>query len=151
MMSESVNYRLYNAYIRPYLQSILNIYPLLASYKKKQIEGFNRQIYRIIHNWYDARSIEIEHLPKYQSIEELSCTHWNKLTCKILATNPSVIEDVLQHKLSIIYLNEYLLNPSLIKQRREILEQGRIPKNIINRIEQNHISLLDHILCYLQS
>ncbi|CAF1161318.1 unnamed protein product [Rotaria sordida] len=122
-----------------------------ANYKKKQIEGFNRQIYRIMHNWYDARSIEIEHLPKYRSIEELSRIHWNKLTCTILATNPSVIEDFLRHKLSIIYLNEYLSNPSLIKQRREIFERGRIPKNIINRIEQNHVSLLDHVLCFPQS
>jgi hypothetical protein len=113
------------------------MYPLLAKDKKKQLEGLHRQMYRIIHNWYDARNIEIEHLPKYKSIEELSRIHLNKLTCTILETNPSIIEDFLQHKLSIIFLNEYLMtNPSLVKQRREIFERGRIPKNIINRIKQ---------------
>ena len=148
MMSERVNYRLYNAFIRPHLQSILNIYPILAKDKKKQLEGLHRQMYRIIHNWYDARNIEIEHLPKYRSIEELSRIHWNKLTCKILETNPSIIEDFLQHKLSIIFLNEYLTNPSLVEKRREILERGRIPKNIINRIKHNRVTLFDHVLCF---
>ncbi|CAF4677541.1 unnamed protein product, partial [Rotaria sp. Silwood2] len=38
MMSEQVNYRLYNAFLRPYLQSILNIYHILTPSKQKQLE-----------------------------------------------------------------------------------------------------------------
>jgi hypothetical protein len=148
MMSEKVNYCLYNAFIRPYLQSILNIYQILAKDKKKQLEGLNRKIFRIIHQWYDARNIEIENLPKYRKIEDLAHIHWNKLVCTILKTNPSVIEDFLQHKLSIIYLREYLSNPSLSKQRKEIFRKGRIPKNMRKRLTQNRLSLFDHVLCF---
>ena len=78
MLSEQVNYRLYNAYIRPYLQSLLNIYPILTTNKQKQLEGLNRQAFRIIHQWHDARNIEIENLPKYRLICQLTHKHWNK-------------------------------------------------------------------------
>jgi hypothetical protein len=49
MMSEQVSYRLFNAFIRPYYQSILNIYPILTPTKQKQLEGLNRKIFRVIH------------------------------------------------------------------------------------------------------
>ena len=80
MMSEKVNYILYNAFIRPYLQSILNFFPVLSLSKQKQLEGINRSIFRTIHQSYDARNIEIENLPKYKSIMKLTDMHWDKLT-----------------------------------------------------------------------
>jgi hypothetical protein len=79
MMSEQVNYRLYNAFIRPYCQSILNIYPILTPAKQNQLGGLNRKIFRVIHKWFDARNIEIENLPKYQSISKSTYKHWDKL------------------------------------------------------------------------
>ncbi|CAF2851717.1 unnamed protein product [Rotaria sp. Silwood2] len=148
MMSEQVNYRLYNAFIRLYLQSILNIYPILTPSKQNQLEGLNRKIFRVIHQWFDARNIEIENLPKYQSISKLTFKHWDKLIHTILVTNPSIVEDILQHKLSILYLREYLSNPTLATERRKIFGRGRIRKNIRKRLSEDRPSLFDFILCY---
>jgi hypothetical protein len=148
MMSEQVSYKLFNAYIRPYYQTLLNIFPILSTTKQKQLEALNRQIFRTIHCWYDARNIEIENLPKFKPISSLVDLHWNKLINTILRTNPSIIEDFLQHKLSILYLREYLTNPSLITERRNIFDKGRTRNNIISLIYESKPSLLDHVLCF---
>jgi hypothetical protein len=148
MISEEINYRLYNAYIRPYLQSLFNIHPILTSTKQNQLEGLNRKVYRIIHRWYDARNIEIENLPKYQSIAQLTYKHWDNLIQTILETNPSIIQDFLQHKLAILYLDEYLSNPILINERRKIFGRGRTRKNVRKLLTEKHLSLLDHVLCF---
>jgi hypothetical protein len=79
MTCEKINFRLFNAYIRPYYQSLLNVYPILSDGKKGQLEGLNRKIFRIIHNWHDARNIEVTNLTKYRSIAELTAAHWNKI------------------------------------------------------------------------
>ncbi|CAM4874329.1 unnamed protein product [Rotaria socialis] len=49
MMSEQINYKLYNAFTRPYLQSILNFFPILSLTKQRQFEGINRKILKPIH------------------------------------------------------------------------------------------------------
>lgn len=148
MTSEQVNYRLYNAYIRPYYQSLLNFHPILSPSKQNKLEGLNRKIFRTIHRWFDARNVEIENLPKYQSITKLTKMHWDKLIVTILNTNPSIIEDFLQHKLSIVFLQEYLSNPALSQERKQIFERGKIRKNVRKLLSEQHLSLLDHTLCY---
>ena len=50
VLSENVSYRIFNAYIRPYYQLLLNVYPLLSNTKQKHLEALNRQMYRIIHH-----------------------------------------------------------------------------------------------------
>ena len=50
MMSEAVRYRLFNAYIHPYCQSLLNIFPVLSTNKQEQIEALNRQMHRATHH-----------------------------------------------------------------------------------------------------
>ena len=76
MMSEEVSYRLFNAFIRPYYQSLLNIYPILTISKQKQLEAMNRKMFRTIHRWHDANNIKIDNLSKYASISELVNMHW---------------------------------------------------------------------------
>lgn len=90
----------------------------------------SKKIFRTIHQWFDVRNVEIENLPKYKSISKLT------------DTNPSIIEDFLQHKLSIVYLQEYLSNPGLSTERRRIL------KNVRKFLIEGRLSLFDHILCY---
>jgi hypothetical protein len=124
------------------------MHSILTSTKQKQLEGVNRKIFRIIHQWFDARNVEIENLPKYQSISKLTYKHWDKLTQTILKTNPSILEDFLQHKLSIVYLNEYLANPALTNERRKIFGRGRIRKNVRKLLFEGDMSLFDHTLCY---
>ena len=148
MTCEKINFKLFNAYIRPYYQSLLNAYPILSDGKKGQLEGLNRKIFRIIHNWHDARNIEVTNLTKYRSIAELTAAHWNKLTDTIIRTNPSVIQDYLQHKMSILYIYEYVNNPTLAIERKAIFERGRIRKYIWDLITENRMTLLDHILSY---
>ena len=148
MMSESVRYRLFNAYIRPHFQSLLTIFPALSPHKQNQIEALNRQIHRATNQWYDARNIEIEALERYQSIAKLTGNHWQKLAVTILRTNPGVVEDFLQHKQSILYLQDYLTNPSLTKERRSIFGRGRIRKNLTKLITNGSQSLLDYALGY---
>jgi hypothetical protein len=150
MTSEKINFRLFNAYIRPYYQSLLNIYPILTEGKKGQLEGLNRKIFRIIHNWHDAKNIEIMNLPKYRSIVDLTAAHWNKLKDTIIKTNPSVIQDYLQHKMAILYTHEYVNNPTLAKERKTIFERGRMNKYMWKYITENQMTLLDHILSYPQ-
>ena len=148
MTSEKLNYRLFNAYIRPYYQSLLNIYPILTEGKKDQLEGLNRKIFRTIHYWHDARNIEIMNLPNYRSIAELTAVHWKKLKDTIIRTNPGVIQDYLQHKMSILFMQEYLNNPALAKERRTIFDRGRHRKYVLESISENRMSLLDHTLSF---
>ncbi|CAF1660001.1 unnamed protein product [Adineta ricciae] len=148
MTNEKTNLKLFNAYIRPYYQSLLNIYPILSTGKKNELESLNRKIFRIVYTWHDARNVEITNMTKYRSIAELTATHWAKLTNTIIRTNPSVIQDYLQHKMSILYIHEYLNNPTLAKERRTIFERGRIRKYIVNLIKNNRMSLFDHTLSY---
>ncbi|CAF4653727.1 unnamed protein product [Rotaria sp. Silwood1] len=148
MMTEQVNYRLYNAFIRPYLQSILNIYPILTPSKQNQLEGLNRKVFRVMQQWCGATNIEIENRPKYQSISKLTLKHWDKLIHTILVTNLSILVDFLQHKLSILYFREYLSNPTLATERRKMFGTGRFRKNIRNMLSEDRPSLFDFILCY---
>ena len=148
MTCEKLNYRLFNAYIRPYFQSLLNIYPILSEGKKDQLEALNRKIFRIILNWHDARNIEIMNLSKYRSIADLSAVHWKKLKATIIRTNPGVIQDYLQHKMSILYMQEYLNNPALARERRTIFGRGRLRKYMLESISDNRTTLLDHTLSF---
>ena len=146
--NELVNYRIFNAYIRPYYQSLLNIYPILSANKKGQLEGLNRKIFRIINNWHDARNIEVENLTKYRSIGELTAAHWNKLTKTMLVKNPGVIQDYLQHKMSTVYLNDYVKNPLLARDRKTIFRRGRIRKYTLDSLSDNRATLFDLALSY---
>ena len=148
MLSEAIRLRLYYAFIRPHYLSLLNIFPTLLPAKQLQLEAFNRQVFRVIHQWHDARNIEIETLPYYKSVSQLTDTHWQRLINTIQRTNPDVIMDFLQHKLSIVYLYEYLTNASLAKERRSIFGKGRLRKHLWDHVEGNRLSLLDYVLCF---
>jgi hypothetical protein len=148
MLSTEISYRLYHAYIRPYFQSILDIYPILSVTKKNQLEALNRQIFRIIHRWYDATNNEIINLPMYKSIELHTQLHFTKLLSTIIRSNPSVIADFIEHKLYLLYLQEYYLNPALKLEKRKIVGKGRTSKRIRRLLTKCNPTLLDHVLCF---
>ena len=148
VLSETVSYRIFNAYIRPYYQSILNVYPILPNSKRNHLEAFNRQMFRIIHHWFDATNDEISNLPKYKSIDKLTQSHFTKLIPTIITTNPSVICDFLQHKMYLLYIYEYYNNPLLLKEKRTIVNKGRTNKRILNLFENIKSSLFDYVLCF---
>lgn len=148
MLSQEVSYRLYYAYIRPYYQSILNIYPLLSQTKQEHLEAMNRRIFRLIHRWFDALNDEIINIPAYKSIELLTHLHYEKLLSTIIRTNPAIISDFLQHKLYLLYMNEYYTNPLLRKEKRAIVSQGRTSNRIHELITIDRQSLFDKILCF---
>lgn len=148
ILTEEVAYKLYNAYIRPYYQSLLNIFPMLSVTKREKLEALNRKIHRYIHGWHDARNIEINQLTKFKTIDELSQHHWDKLISTIHLTNPNIIRDFLQFKLYLLYLNEYYKNSSLLKEKRRIVQRGRTNKKIINLLNGPKYTLLDFIICF---
>lgn len=148
MLSETVSYQLYNAFIRPHYQSILNIYPILSKSKQNHLEALNRQMFRLIHYWYDALNTEIMHLPKYKSLDNLTQSHWSKITQTIIRTNPSVLSDYIQHKMYVLYMSEYYQNPALLKEKRAIVNKGRTSKKILKLLQNHKYSLFDYTLCY---
>jgi hypothetical protein len=148
MLSEHVAYRLYNAYIRPHYQSILNIYPILSRSKQNRLEALNRQMFRTIHHWYDATNEEISNLPRYKSLEKLSQIHWSNLIPTIVRKNPSVLCDFLQHKMYLLYIYEYYHNPLLTKEKRKIVSRGRTSNRITNLFHIHKSTLFDYALCF---
>ena len=147
MTSEAVAYRLFHAYIRPYYQPILNIYPILAKKKQEHFEALNRQIFRKMHLWYDATVDEINNLPKYKSIGKLTHAHRTRLVPAILGTNPAVLCDLLQHKMYLLYIYEYYHNPVLLKEKRTIMNRGRTSERITQLFHQNRSTPFDYVLC----
>ena len=101
----------------------------------------NRKIFRIIHRWYDATNDETNNLPTFKSMEVLTQTHFKKLLSSIILSNPSTIADYLQHKLYIVFLNEYYTNPVLLKQKREITRRGRTSNRIRKLLSSYNLSL----------
>jgi hypothetical protein len=99
----------------------LNIYPILSKTKQNQLEALNRQMFRIIHSWYDATNYEISNLLKYKSIDKLSQAHWIKIVPTMLRTNPDVLCDFLQHKMYLLYIDEYYNTPLLLEEKRAIV------------------------------
>jgi hypothetical protein len=147
MLSQEISYRLYYAYIRPYYQSILNIYPILPRTKQKQLEALNRRIFCTIHRWYDATNDEITNIPAYKSIELLTHMHFTKLFYTIIHTNPSIIADFIQQKLYLLFLREYFTNPVLIKEKRMIVGRGRTSNRIRQLLSSCNQSLFDRVFC----
>ena len=148
MLSDEVSSRLYHAYIRPYLQTILNIYPVLAHNKQQQMEALNRRIYRVIHRWPDARNNEVMNFPSYKSIEMHTRKFFDKVMNATLTSNPMVIEDYMQFKMYRMYLSEYIDNPLRTKDRGSTMNRGRRPKRIRHVIATNRRTLLDEVLCF---
>ena len=148
MLSQEVAYRLFYAYIRPYYQSVLNIYPILSRTKQQQMEAINRKVFRTIHRWHDATNNEVINLPKYKSIELLTHMHYTKLLHTIIRTNPSIIADVIQHKLYLLFLREYYLNPILLKEKQAMVTRGRTPDRINELLSYCEQSLFDVVFCF---
>ena len=150
MLSEKVSFRLYYAFIRSSYQSLLNVYPILSRTNKEKLEAINRKVFRIIYRWYDATNNEIKNLPIFKSMEVLTQTHFNKLLPSITRSNPSIIADYLQHKLYILFLNEYYTNPALQKQKREITGRGRTSNRIRKLLSSPNLSLsiFDHVFSF---
>jgi hypothetical protein len=148
MLSSKISYRLYHAYIRPYFQSIFNIYPVLSRTKQQQLESLNRKIFRIINRWHDATNDEITNLPTYKSIELLTQIHYTKLLTTIMRSNPTVIADFIQQKLYLMFLREYFLNPALLKEKQKMVDKGRTSNRVCLLLTSCSPSLFDHVFCY---
>ena len=89
MLSLEVSYRLYHAYIRPYYQSLLNIFPILSCTRKQQLEAMNRKIFRSIHRWFDATNDEISNVPGFKTIDSLTKVHFAKLLNTVYTYKPN--------------------------------------------------------------
>ena len=130
-------------FIRPHYQSLLAIFPILSVSKQQQLEALNRRIHRITLGWHDATNDEISNVPSYKSFHHLTKLNFNKLLSSIERKNPGILADYLQHKMHLLFLREYYLNPSLRKQKKSLVPIGRTPDKVLQLIDTNNCSLLD--------
>jgi hypothetical protein len=150
-LKKEISYRLFYAFIRPHYQSILNLYPILSRSKQHQLEALNRKkIFRIVNRWHDATNIEVTNLPAYKSIEHLTQIHYVKLCTTIIRSNPSIISDYIQHKLYLLLLKEYFVNPFLLKEKRTIVGRGRTPNRIRKFIMACTPTLFDRVFSFVE-
>ena len=145
MLSNEISLRLFHAYIRPHYQSLLFIFPILSFSKQQQLEALNRRTHRIISGWHDATNDEISNVPSYKSLQHLTKLNFNNLLKSIERSNPGILADYLQHKMHLLYLREYYLNPSLRKQKKSMVPIGRTPDKILQLLDTNNRSLLDWV------
>ena len=145
MLTRTSAQKLFSAHVRSHYQSMLNVFPALSQSNQQQLESRNRQVFRYMHYWPDATNLEIESLPDFSSFRDLCNKHWVNLINTIRRTSPSVLEDLIQHKLSALYMNEYLTNRTLTKERKEIFGKGRIRRNVKEVLTNNRSSLLERI------
>ena len=82
-------------------------------------------------------------------MELLTQTHYSKLLSTFTRTNRSVIADFIQHKLYLLFLKEYFLNPNLLKEKRKIIGKGRTSNRITQLLVSREPSLFDHVFCYV--
>jgi hypothetical protein len=150
MLSKEISYRLFYAFIRPHYQSILNLYPILSRSKQHQLEALNRKIFCIVNRWHDATNIEVTNLPAYKSIEHLTQIHYVKLYTTIIRSNPSIISDYIQHKLYLLLLKEYFVNPILLKEKRTIVGRGRTPNRIRKLLMACTPTLFDRVFSFVE-
>jgi hypothetical protein len=148
MLSVAIAYRVFNAYIRLYYQSFLNIYPIISSSKQNHLEALNRQMFRTIRHWFDATNDEIVNLPTYKSIDKLTQMHWKNIIPAIITTNPSILSDFLQRKMYLLFIYKYYNNPLLLKEKREIVNKGRTSNSILALFQNVKSSLFDYVLCF---
>jgi len=150
MLSKEISYRLFYAFIRPHYQSVLNLYPILSRSKQHQLEALNRKVFRIVNRWHDATNCEVTNLPDYKSIEHISQIHFVKLFTTIIRSNPTVISDYIQHKLYLLFLNEYFVNPILLKEKQKIVGRGRTPNRILKLLTVCKPTLFDRVFSFAE-
>ncbi len=59
-----------------------------------------------------------------------------------------MLGDFLQYKMYLLYISEYYNNPTLLKEKRKIVNKGRTSKKIQKLFQIDKFTLFDYALCF---
>ena len=92
------------AFIQPYLQMIYAVWPMLSVSSIETIEAKNRQLSRLIHNWWDATNDEVRWLLNYETAESKAQRFLRRFIDKSETIAPELFEDYILGKAMPMYL-----------------------------------------------
>ena len=116
------------AFIQPYLQLIYVVWPLLSTSSTDQVEATNRQLSRLIHNWFDASNDEVQWLPHYLTAESNAQRFLRRFIDKSTSITPELFDDYILSKAMPMYLRMRVQDRTFI----EALPKGRFRKHVNN-------------------
>jgi hypothetical protein len=131
-----------NAFILPYFQLLYTIWPLLSVSTIETIEAANRQIYRLIYNWWDARNDEIKSLLAYQTAATRAERFLRPFIDKVKTVSPELFEQYILTKVMPMYLRMHMEEDHFI----DALPSGRQSNYILQSI---HSDANEQRKCYL--
>jgi hypothetical protein len=131
-----------NAFILPYFQLIYTIWPLLSLSTIEIVEATNRQIYRLIYNWWDARNDEVQWLPAFQPAATRAQRFLRRFLDKATTVSPEFFENYILTKAMLMYLRMHMEEEHFI----DALPRGR-PNNYIRKWINSATNV--HCKCYL--
>jgi hypothetical protein len=112
------------AFIHPYLQMIYAVWPRLSVSSIEKIEAKNRQLFRLIHNWWDATNDEVRWLPNYERAESKAQRFLRRFIDKAATISPEFFEDYILGKAMPMYLRMHIDEQPLI---------DALPREIFNK------------------
>lgn len=130
-----------NAFILPYLQLMYVVWPVLSISTITKIEAKNRQLHRIIYNWWDASTQEVASLPDFETAETKAQRFLRRFIDKVSLVLPDLFEDYILTKAMPMYMRMHLEMPFI-----PALPVGRFNKHVRFWIREEH---LRHRTCYL--
>ena len=130
------------AFIHPYLQIMYVVWPMLSLSSIEKIEAKNRQLSRLIHNWWDAINDEVRWLPNYETAESKVQRFLRRFIDKSETISPELFEDYILDKAMLMYLRMHIDEQLLI----DALPRGRFNKSIR---EWMNSSMDEKRKCYL--
>jgi len=131
-----------NAFIVPYFQLIHTIWPLLSLSTIETVEATNRQIYRLIYNWWDARNDEVQWLPVFQPAATRAQRFLRRFLDKATTVSPEFFENYILTKAMPMYLRMHMEEEHFIAA----LPRSR-PNNHIRQWITSTTN--EHCKCYL--
>jgi hypothetical protein len=114
------------AFSHPYLQMIYVVCAMLSISSIEKIEAKNRQLSRLIHNWWDATNDEVRWLPNYETAESKAQRFLRRFLDKAATISPELFEDYILSKAMPMYLRMHIDEQPLI----DALPRGRFNKYI---------------------
>ena len=92
------------AFIHPYLQIIDMVWPMLSLSSIEKIDAKNRQLSRLIHNWWDANNDEVQWLRNYEIAESKAQRFLRRSIDESETISPKFFEDFIRGKAMPMYM-----------------------------------------------
>jgi hypothetical protein len=130
------------AFIHPYLHMIYAVWPILSLSSIEKIEAKNRQLSRLIQNWWDATDDELRWLPNYETAGSKAQRFLRRFIDKAMIVSLELFEDYILDKAMAMYLRMHIEEEAFI----DALPRGRFNHYINGWMNP---SMEDRRQCYL--